>query len=208
MRAWIDAWLRRREAGWLLHALALLPLLWLVGAAAADRLGANPAEALIRGSGDWALRGLCLALAITPLRLTLGLPALARWRRACGLYAYFYALLHLGCYLWLDQGLDLAATAADIAKRPFILVGALAVLLLTPLAATSWGGAVRRLGAARWQRLHRLVYVVAALVILHFYWMRAGKRDFAEVQLYGGLVALLLLWRLARALAARRRSAQ
>lgn len=206
LRVAVDALLRRPAARWLAALLGLLPALWLLGAAAADRLGANPAEALIRGSGDWALRLLCLALAVTPLRVTLGLPALARWRRMAGLYAYGYALLHLLTYLWLDQGWDWGATLADVAKRPFILAGMVAVLLLTPLAATSWAGAVRRLGAARWQRLHRLVYAVAVLAVLHFYWMRAGKRDFADVWLYGSLIALLLLWRLWRRWGGRGRS--
>ncbi len=206
LRTAVDALLRRPAARWLAALLGLLPALWLLVAAAADRLGANPAEALIRGSGDWALRLLCLALAVTPLRVTLGLPALARWRRMAGLYAYGYALLHLLTYLWLDQGWDWGATLADVAKRPFILAGMVAVLLLTPLAATSWAGAVRRLGAARWQRLHRLVYAVAVLAVLHFYWMRAGKRDFADVWLYGSLIALLLLWRLWRRWGGRGRS--
>jgi len=207
LRTSVDAVLRRRWASWLVAALGLLPLSWLLYAAVTDRLGANPAEALIRGSGDWALRSLCLALAVTPLRVTLGLPGLARWRRMAGLYAYGYALLHLLCYIWLDQGLDFGAALRDVAQRPFILVGMTAVLLLTPLAATSSAWAVRGLGAARWQRLHRLVYVVAALVILHFYWMRAGKQNFADVWLYGGLIALLLGWRIWRWLAARRWSA-
>ncbi|MFN4005828.1 MAG: sulfite oxidase heme-binding subunit YedZ [Hylemonella sp.] len=206
LRAAVDALLRQPAARWLAALLGLLPALWLLVAAAADRLGANPAEALIRGSGDWALRLLCLALAVTPLRVTLGLPALARWRRMAGLYAYGYALLHLLTYLWLDQGWDWGATLADVAKRPFILAGMVAVLLLTPLAATSWAGAMRRLGAARWQRLHRLVYAVAVLAVLHFYWMRAGKRDFADVWLYGSLIALLLLWRLWRRWGGRGRS--
>jgi len=206
LRVAVDALLRRPAVRWLAALLGLLPALWLLVAAAADRLGANPTEALIRGSGDWALRLLCLALAVTPLRVTLGLPALARWRRMAGLYAYGYALLHLLTYLWLDQGWDWGATLADVAKRPFILAGMVAVLLLTPLAATSWAGAVRRLGAARWQRLHRLVYAVAVLAVLHFYWMRAGKRDFADVWLYGSLIALLLLWRLWRRWGGRGRS--
>jgi len=206
LRVAVDALLRRPAVRWLAALLGLLPALWLLVAAAADRLGANPAEALIRGSGDWALRLLCLALAVTPLRVTLGLPALARWRRMAGLYAYGYALLHLLTYLWLDQGWDWGATLADVAKRPFILAGMVAVLLLTPLAATSWAGAMRRLGAARWQRLHRLVYAVAVLAVLHFYWMRAGKRDFADVWLYGSLIALLLLWRLWRRWGGRGRS--
>ncbi|MBB1162181.1 protein-methionine-sulfoxide reductase heme-binding subunit MsrQ [Aquariibacter albus] len=190
----------------LLVLLGLLPLAELIWRIAADALGANPAEALIRQTGDWTLRMLCLTLAVTPLREALGLPALARFRRTLGLFVYFYALLHLSAYAWLDMGLDPAAVGQDILKRPFILVGFLALLLLTPLAATSFNGAIRRLGALRWKRLHRAVHAIAGLALLHFFWMRAGKQDFAEVAVYAAVIALLLGWRL-RGLPARRRSA-
>lgn len=181
----------------LLFVLCLLPLAWLVYGAAADRLGANPAEALIRSAGDWTLRLLCLTLAVTPLRLGLGLPALARFRRMLGVYTFFYAALHLLCYGWFDMGLDLAEITRDVAKRPFILVGFCAFVLLLALAATSFNRAIRWLGARRWQRLHRSVYLIAGLAILHFFWMRAGKNDFAEVAVYGAILAALLLTRLA-----------
>ena len=174
---------------------ALLPFAWLVYAAAADRLGANPAEALIRSSGDWTLRLLCLTLAVTPLRVLAGLPPLARFRRMLGLFTYFYALFHFTGYAVFDMGLDAGEIARDIAKRPFILVGFASLLLLTPLAATSFNRAIRALGARRWQALHRLVYVVAGLAILHFFWMRAGKNDFAEVALYATILGALLGWR-------------
>lgn len=184
--------------------LALLPLAWLVYGAFADRLGANPAEYLIRSTGDWTLRMLCITLAVTPLRVMSGNPAFARFRRMLGLFTWFYALLHLLCYSWFDMGLDLGEIAKDIAKRPFILVGFSAFVLLTPLAATSFNRAVKMLGARRWQALHKLVYVIAGLAILHFFWMRAGKNDFAEVAFYAAILALLLGWRLARFLKARR----
>lgn len=184
--------------------LALLPLAWLVYGAFADRLGANPAEYLIRSTGDWTLRMLCITLAVTPLRVMSGNPAFARFRRMLGLFTWFYALLHLLCYSWFDMGLDLGEIAKDIAKRPFILVGFSAFVLLTPLAATSFNRAVKMLGARRWQALHKLVYVIAGLAILHFFWMRAGKNDFAEVAVYAAILALLLGWRLARFLKARR----
>lgn len=184
--------------------LALLPLAWLVYGAFAERLGANPAEYLIRSTGDWTLRMLCITLAITPLRVLSGNAAFARFRRMLGLFTWFYAALHLLCYSWFDMGLDLGEIARDIAKRPFILVGFSAFLLLTPLAATSFNRAVKALGARRWQALHRLVYAIAALAILHFFWMRAGKNDFAEVAVYAAILALLLGWRLARFLKARR----
>ena len=184
--------------------LSLGPLVWLMGGALTDRLGVNPAETLIRSSGDWALRFLCLALAVTPLRQWTGWQPLARFRRMLGLYAFFYAALHLLCYAWLDMGLDLAAILKDIAKRPFILVGTAALLLLLPLAATSFNSAIRALGARRWQALHRTVYVVAGLALLHFYWMRAGKNDFAEVMVYAAVLVALLGWRAWDALRKRR----
>lgn len=186
--------------------LALLPLAWLVWGAATDKLGANPAEYLERALGDWTLRFLCLTLAVTPLRVITGTPALARFRRMLGLFVYFYAVLHLLAYAWFDMGFELAEIARDIPKRPFILVGFLAFVLLTPLAATSFNRAVKALGARRWQALHRLVYVVAGLAILHFFWMRAGKNDFAEVAVYAAVLALLLGWRLLQAVRKRRGS--
>ena len=124
-----------------------------------------------------------------------GTPALARLRRMLGLYVYFYACLHLLCYAWFDMGLDVTDIARDIAKRPFILVGFGAFLLLTPLAATSFNRAIRALGAAKWQMLHRAVYAIALLAILHFFWMRAGKQDFAEVGVYAAVLGTLLAWR-------------
>lgn len=179
-----------------LFGLCLLPFAWLVAAAAGNRLGANPAEALERSLGEWTLRFLCLVLAVTPLRVLTGTPQLARFRRMLGLFVYFYGLLHLLAYAWFDMGFVLQDILRDIPKRPFILVGTLALALLTLLAATSFNGAIRWLGAARWRALHRCVYAVAGLAVLHFYWMRAGKHDFAEVALYAAILALLLGWRL------------
>jgi sulfoxide reductase heme-binding subunit YedZ len=190
-----------------LFVLATGPLAWLVWGALTDSLGANPAERLIRASGDWTLRFLCLTLAVTPLRQLSGWHALARLRRMLGLFTFFYAVLHFLCFAWLDQGFDLPAIWRDIGKRPFILVGSLALLLMTPLAATSFNRAVRALGAARWQALHRGVYAVAGLAILHFFWMRAAKNNFAEVAVYAAIVGLLLGWRVWRAWAARGRRA-
>jgi sulfoxide reductase heme-binding subunit YedZ len=160
-----------------------------------DALGANPAEYLIRATGDWTLRLLCVTLAVTPLRVMLGLPELAKLRRMLGLFTYFYAVLHVLCYSWLDMGFEWGDIAADIAKRPFILVGFSAFVLLTPLALTSFNRAIRWLGAKRWQWLHRLVYAVAVLAVLHFFWMRAGKSNFAEVFVYASVILVLLAWR-------------
>lgn len=191
-------WLLAAWAKPLLFVLLLLPLASLVWGAVADTLGANPAEALIRSTGDWTLRVLCLTLAVTPLRQAFGLPALARFRRMLGLFTFFYGLLHFLCFAWLDMGLDLQAILTDIPKRPFILVGTLALLLMLPLAATSFNRAIKALGAPRWQTLHKAVYAVVLLGLLHFFWMRAGKNDFAEVAVYAAVVAVLLGWRLWR----------
>ncbi len=196
-----------RKRPWLLHPASkvvlfiacLVPFGWLAMGAATDTLGPNPAEALIRGFGDWTLRFLCLTLAVTPVRQWANMPALARFRRMLGLYTFFYGCMHFICYAWLDKDLLLQDIVTDIAKRPFILVGTLALALMLPLAATSFNRAIKALGAPRWQRLHRLVYATALLGLLHFFWMRAGKNDFAEVGVYAAIVAVLLGWRLNRA---------
>ena len=182
----------------LVFVLCLLPLAWLIFGAVNDQLGANPAEALIRSLGDWTLRFLCLTLAVTPLRVRTRTPQLARYRRMLGLFTFFYACLHLLAYGWLDMGLDMADIGRDILKRPFILVGFACWLLLLPLAATSFNRAVRWLGGRQWQALHRLVYVIAPLALLHFFWMKSGKNDFAEVAVYALVIAALLLERLVR----------
>jgi sulfoxide reductase heme-binding subunit YedZ len=184
----------------LLFVLALLPFAYYLHGALTNGLGANPAEALTRGTGDWVLRFLCLTLAITPLRQWTGMSAWLRLRRMLGLFAFFYALLHFLCYAWLDMGFDAAAIARDIPKRPFALVGATALLLMVPLAATSFNRAIRFFGAARWKKLHRLVYAIALLGVLHFFWMRSAKNNFAEVAVYASIVAVLLGWRVWHAL--------
>jgi sulfoxide reductase heme-binding subunit YedZ len=199
----VDAALRHRAVKPIAFALALLPFVHLLWGAIADALGPNPAEALIRQSGDWTLRLLCLTLAVTPLRQWTNWHALARLRRMLGLFTFFYGLLHFLCFAWLDMGFDVDAILRDIAKRPFILVGASALLLMTPLAATSFDRAVRALGAARWQALHRAAYAIAALALLHFFWMRAGKNDFAEWSVYAAVIGVLLGWRLLRRLRGR-----
>jgi methionine sulfoxide reductase heme-binding subunit len=191
----LGVWCQHPWAKPLVFALLLLPFGSLVWAVVAEQLGANPAEALVRATGDWTLRMLCLVLAVTPLRTLLSTPALARFRRMLGLFVFFYAGLHLLSYAWFDMGFELTDIARDIVKRPFILVGFSAFVLLTALALTSFNAAIKRLGGKNWQRLHRLVYLVAGLSVLHFFWMRAGKNNFAEVFIYAGVLGLLLAWR-------------
>ena len=170
----------------LIFILCLLPFAWLFYAALTNQLGANPQEALIRATGDWTLRFLCIVLAVTPLRVMSGTAALARFRRMLGLFVYFYVVVHLLSYGWFDMGFDVADIANDIAKRPFILVGFSCFVLLTPLAATSFNAAIKK---------HKLVYLIAGLALLHFFWMRAGKNNFAEVFIYAAIIAALLGWR-------------
>jgi methionine sulfoxide reductase heme-binding subunit len=179
-----------------LFMLCLLPFAWLLYGALTNTLGANPAEALIRATGDWTLRFICIVLLVTPLRTITNTSALARFRRMLGLFVYFYVVIHLLSYSGFDMGFDVGDIVKDIIKRPFILVGFLAFLLLTPLAATSFNRVIKVLGAKRWQLLHKLVYVVAGLGLLHFFWMRSGKNDFAEVFVYAAIIAVLLGWRI------------
>lgn len=186
----------------ILFVICLLPFAWLAWNVVqaqmgnANVLGANPAEYLIRATGDWTLRFLCIVLAVTPLRVISSTPALARFRRMLGLFTYFYVVIHLLSYSWFDMGFDVPEIIKDIIKRPFILVGFSAFLLLTPLAATSFNAAIKKMGAKRWQTLHKLVYLIAGLGLLHFFWMRSGKNDFAEVAVYAVILAVLLGWRL------------
>lgn len=192
----VNRWLARPEVKPLLFVAAAGPAAALAWGAMHGTLGANPAEALIRGTGDWTLRMLWATLAVTPLRQATGWHALARWRRMMGLYTFFYAVLHASAYAWLDMGLEVTDIVRDIAKRPFILVGALSLLLLIPLAATSWDRAVRTIGASRWKALHRTVYAIAVLALLHFLWMRSSKGNVGEVGIYAAILALLYGWRL------------
>jgi sulfoxide reductase heme-binding subunit YedZ len=176
-----------------LYILGLLPAVYTFYLGVSDQLGADPLRTLEQTLGLWALRFLIAALAVTPLR-RLGGPNLIRYRRALGLLVFYYAALHLTTYLVLDQGLDVAAIWADIVKRPYITIGMLAFLLLVPLAVTSNGPMIRRLGAAAWQRLHRLVYVAAIAGALHF--ILLVKAWPLEPLVYAALVAVLLLFRI------------
>ena len=174
-----------------LFVLALLPAARLLYMTLAG-LFVEPLEAITRGTGDWVLYLLCITLAITPLRRVTGWNWLIKLRRMCGLFVFFYACLHFVAFLWFDHFFDLAEMLVDVVKRPFITVGFIAFLLLIPLAVTSTNGMIKRLGGKRWQWLHRLIYLIAPLGILHFWWMKAGKNDFAEPFIFGAIVALLL----------------
>ena len=187
---------RVRQLKRALFVSALLPFLINVWLAAQDRLGANPIESLTRSSGDWTLYFLTLTLAITPLRRLSGQHWLQALRRMLGLFAFFYACLHFTTFIWFDHFFDLAEVGRDVWKRPFITIGFAALLLLIPLAVTSTDAMQRRLGR-RWSQLHRLVYGVALLALLHFWWMRAGKQNFAEPILMSAIIMILLAARAA-----------
>lgn len=176
-----------------LFLAGLLPLAGYAYGFFADTLGANPIEAVTRGLGTWALNFLLLTLVVTPARKYLGWVWLAPLRRMLGLFAFFYAVLHLVTYLWLDQFFDWHEIGRDLLKRPFIAAGMLTFALLVPLAATSNAYAVRRLGGRTWQRLHRLVYVAVMLAMLHFAWM--VKADIVRPAAYGLVAVALLLAR-------------
>lgn len=181
----------------LLFLLCLAPLARLGWGFQQDTLGANPIEALTRGLGTWGLNFLLITLAVTPLRKLSGWHWLTRLRRMLGLYAFFYVLLHLTSYLWLDQFFVWQDIAKDILKRPFITVGMAAFMLLVPLAVTSNNYAIRRLGGKKWMQLHRTVYAIGIMAVLHYTWL--VKLDVTKPLLYGLTLAVLLgfrvLWR-------------
>jgi sulfoxide reductase heme-binding subunit YedZ len=196
--SFLNAWLMKPWAKPLLWLVCAVPLAALCVAAATDQLGANPVDKFIRETGEWSLRFLWLTLLITPLRDIAGLPGLLRHRRALGVTAFFYAFIHFVAYAWLDQGWVLDDIVADVLKRNFILVGVIALLVMLPLALTSFNAAIRAIGGRRWQALHKLVYAVALLGLLHFYLKKAAKNDLAEVGVYAAILAVLLGWRVMR----------
>lgn len=176
-----------------IFALALLPFLrmaWLT----ATGVPVDPVEFLTHGSGDWALYLLCATLAVTPLRRLTGWNWVVRLRRMIGLFTFFYAFMHFMTFLWFDHFFDVAAMWKDVLKRPFITVGFACFVLLVPLAATSTNAMIKRLGR-NWARLHKLIYVIAPLAILHYWWMKAGKHNFEQPIVWGSVVAVLLLLR-------------
>ncbi len=185
----------RKSFSLLIFLLCLLPLVWLVTRGLTGQLGANPVEAVIRFLGDWALRFLFITLAVSPLRLLTGWSWPMSLRRMLGLYAFFYLALHLGAYVGLDRFFDFAAIWKDILRRNFITAGMIAFVLMVPLAVTSTNKMVKRLGGARWKKLHKLVYPIAILGVLHYYWM--AKADKTEPLIYAGILALLFFLRFA-----------
>jgi methionine sulfoxide reductase heme-binding subunit len=182
----------------LLFITLLMPLALLVWRAANDKLGANPVEFVTRATGWWVLFLLCVTLCVTPARKLLGMPWLLRVRRMLGVFAFVYATLHFTTYIWLDQSFDLQSVGKDIFKRPFITVGFTAFVLLIPLAATSFNAAIKWLGGKRWQALHKAVYVIVVLGVLHFLWHKLGKNIVFEPTMFALAVALLLGWRVAQ----------
>lgn len=178
-------------------AACLVPAGLLAWGAASGTLGANPVEAITHGTGDWTLRLLLLTLTITPVRALTGWNPLIRFRRMLGLFAFFYACLHLLTYLWLDKFFQWEDILHDIPRRPFITVGFLAFVVLVPLAATSTAGMIRRLGGRPWRMLHRLVYLAAVAAVVHYWWL--VKADVSRPRLYAVGLAVLLGWRVAAA---------
>jgi len=169
---------------------SLLPFSWLVYALFTDQLGANPVEAITRETGFWALRFLWLTLLISPLKWWTGWNSIVTIRRMLGLYVFFYAVLHMLLYLWLDQSFDLAEIIKDIIKRPFITIGFISFILLIPLAITSNNRMVKKLGGKRWKKLHKITYFIAIASALHFYML--VKQDKMEPLVYAGILLILL----------------
>jgi sulfoxide reductase heme-binding subunit YedZ len=190
----MDVRARRRLVALLIFAASLVPLLLVVADALRGRLGANPIEAILNRFGYWTLVFVLLALVPTPLQRLSGWTWIAPHRRMIGLFAFFYACLHVATYVGVDQFFDWRAIVADVAKRKFITIGMLAFALLVPLALTSTDGSVRRLGYARWKRLHRLVYAAALCGVVHFTWR--VKADLREPLLFAAALAVLLAVRL------------
>jgi sulfoxide reductase heme-binding subunit YedZ len=186
--------------------LCLTPAGLLIWRAFTGGLGANPIEFITLRTGFWTLVHIMVTLAVTPVRRVTGWHRIIQFRRMLGLFAFFYATLHFLTYVTLDLFFDFSAIAADIVKRPYITVGFTAFLLLVPLALTSTKGSIRRLGR-NWLRLHRLLYVSAALAVLHFYWKKSAKSDIGEPLMFAGILAALLLFRVIYVLRKRVRSA-
>jgi len=177
-----------------LFILSLGPFARLAVGAFTNNLGTNPVELLTRSTGTWTLVFLCITLGVTPVRKLTGWNWLSQYRRMFGLFAFFYVSLHFTTYIWFDQYFDVQSIVKDVIKRPFITVGFAAFLLLIPLAITSNNYLTRKLGAKRWQALHRLVYPICILGVVHYWWL--VKRDLTQPIIYAVIVALFLIARL------------
>ena len=177
-----------------LFLLALAPFARLLVGAFTNELGTNPIELITRSTGTWTLVFLCITLAVTPARKFSGWHWLAQTRRMFGLFAFFYAACHFTTFIWFDHFFDFEEIWNDVLKRPFVTIGFSAFVLLVPLAVTSTNGMVKRLGAARWQALHRSVYLIAVLGVVHYWWL--VKRDLTQPIIYAAVVAVLLVARL------------
>jgi methionine sulfoxide reductase heme-binding subunit len=177
-----------------LFAVCLIPAGLLIWRGFEGRLGANPVEFIEHSTGDWAIRFLLITLGVTPLRKIFNQPLLTRFRRMLGLFSFFYVVVHLMMYLTFDQMFDPRAILADVAKRLYIMAGTAGLLMLIPLAVTSTAAMVRRMGPRNWQRLHRLIYFATLAGVIHYYWL--VKSDIREPLMYGGILAVLMLFRL------------
>ena len=187
-----------------LFVLAILPFAELLRLGLSSGLGANPVEFVLRWLGTWTLVALLATLAITPLRWVTGWAWLVRLRRMLGLYAFFYGTLHVTTYVWIDHFFDWAEILGDIAKRPYLTLGFVAYVLMIPLAVTSTNAMVRRLGGRNWQRLHRSVYAIGVLGVLHFWYHKLAKNDLAQPTVYALVLGTLLGARLLRWASGRR----
>ncbi len=186
---WLSKWTK-----FILFALCLVPFLHLLWRIYRNDLTANPIEFITHRTGDWTIRFVMFTLAITPLRGLLNKPQLIRFRRMLGLFAFFYGCAHLATWIWLDKSFVLHDMWDDVVKRRFITVGMAGLLLMAPLAVTSTAGWVRRLGFRRWHLLHRLIYFTALAGVIHYYWL--VKSDIRLPVMYGGILAVLMLFRL------------
>ena len=185
--------MRWRPVKVVVFAASLIPLGLLLRGFQTNTLGPNPIEAITHETGDWTFRFLLLCLAITPARNILRQPWLIQYRRMLGLFAFFYCCLHFTTWFWLDKALDLNEMWLDVQKRRFITVGMTGFALLIPLAVTSTAGWIRRMGGKNWNRLHQTTYIVGIAGVVHYWWL--VKSDIRMPALYGGLLAVVLGWR-------------
>jgi sulfoxide reductase heme-binding subunit YedZ len=186
----MPAWTSEKTTKPFVFALCVAPLAALIWRAFNHGFGANPIEFITHATGEWTMRFLLIALAVTPARKLLGMPGLIRYRRMLGLFAFFYGCLHFITYLWLDKFFDVQDIVKDVGKRPFITAGFTSFVLLVPLAVTSTKGWIVRLGGKRWQRLHRLVYISGVAACVHYYWL--VKSDVRAPLAYAAVLTLLL----------------